>query len=474
MKLNLKLRAQDAWQRGSPARLRALIESAQSKYTAIPHHTGTLDSTSAPACCATQTKYTLRPYQVEGVKYLRQHRRRFLSDKPGLGKTLQAAYAAVTPTLIACPTYLTQQWYDLLQECGCNAVIAAGDRRSRQGTINQCADFTIVNVEMLRRKGRDKADATQAAREAYTFPHWYRTLIVDEAHHLRGRNSLQSMGALDVAKRTPYVYLLTGTPVYNKPDDLFAQLRLLAPDVFTSYYQFLEAYCKVLDTGFGLDVRGAQPELRGLFEKYSLGRTYEDVGIQLPDLIKSTLRLDADVGWRAKYDRAKLDYRRPDGNYADSALEILHTLRRYTATPKLQALLQIMRDTDALQGSVIFCKYKDTARALSALLYIPCITGDNPAADRVYIAQSDTCMVATLDSLKEGANLGHLHTVVFFEMDYVPGAVYQALMRVRGRRVGGSVRAYYLLVRNTIDEVIYNVDSRRGTTINAVVRKCLE
>lgn len=397
--------------------------------------------------------------------------------------TLQASYAAEPPVLIACPGYLSGQWADFLHECGCSPVIAAGTRAEREAALAERADWTIINIEMMRGKSAGTASSidtdadagsSRRPRTPYHFEDRYRTLIVDESHHLRGRSSLQSLGALDIAKRTERVYLLTGTPIYNRPDDLYAQLRMLDPNRFTSYWNFVEAYCKSVEMPFGPQVRKGRPELKTLFERYALARDYTDVGIQLPELIKSVIRVDAPPDWQRTYKAAKERYVLPDGSFAESTGVILHTLRRLTAVPKLRVLAELLADTDALTGSIIFCWYKDTAKAIGTLLGIPCITGDDPAADRVAIAQADTCVVATIESLKEGANLGHMHTVIFFELDHVPGRLYQALMRVRGRRVGGSIRVYYPLVRGSADEVIYNESSKRSTSINEIVRKCLE
>ncbi|HSW91611.1 MAG TPA: hypothetical protein VLG09_03130, partial [Candidatus Saccharimonadales bacterium] len=66
-----------------------------------------------------------------------------------------------------------------------------------------------------------------------------------------------------------------------------------------------------------------------------------------------------------------------------------------------------------------------------------------------------------------------LQNVVFFELDHVPGRLFQALSRVR--RFGGHdvVRVIYLIVKNTIDEVIYKIDEHRTATINEIVKEAL-
>lgn len=446
--------------------------------TTLPTNTGSLDAASSSASAAVaqeinfatlikngisleNTRYKLRDYQAVGVQFLQTHKRRFLTDKPGLGKTLQAILAAKLPVIIFCPTYLTYNWYNVLQELAIPAehsvVQAVGPRAARQAAINQRADWTICNIEMLRE---------------YEFSS-YATLIIDEAHHVRGKDSKQSLGAMKLSLAAEYVFLLTATPVYNRPDDLYAQFRLLDHDAFHSYWRFVDTHCKSIQMPFGPKIVGARPSLRVLFEKYNLGRTYADVSMQLPDLVSDVIRIEPPDDFKKLYADLKYRYFVPGKEIYENALEVLQALRKITGPQKLKPLLSLLTDTDALTGTVIFSWYRETAEQVAELLGIPCVTGEMPPKERLRVAKSAQCISATISSMAEGVDLSHLHTVVFFELDYVPGRLYQALSRVRRHGGADIVKVYYLLVKNTVDEVLYNVDTARTQTINEIVREAL-
>lgn len=511
VKLNFTLKEQDVWQRLPPKPLSPAITLPQDTLVLPTTNTsGTLEVASVADALAEMAEaaaesslspltvnemFTLanlsvrgvvkqsltpRHYQVEAIKYLADNKRRWLTDKPGLGKTLCAAYAADPPVLIACPTYLTNHWYEFLKTCGCDVVVASGTREQRQRALLSGAPWIVFNIEMMSERKIDSTEEEDIYVK-YDFPD-ATTLIVDEAHHIRGRNSSRSKQALELSRRMERVYLLTATPVYNKPDDMYAQLRMLEPKRFISYWNFLEDYVKYINSQFGPKIMGAKPALRKLFESYSLGRTYKDVGMQLPRLVGQKISVIPDAKFLVEYKRVRDEYlaevyneHNERENYEiPNALAVMQHLRRMTAPQKLKPLLEYMRDTDGFtSGTVIFCWYKNTAEQIGELLSIPVITGDMEPSERVKIAKSEKSMVATIASMSEGVDLSHLRNVVFFELDHVPGRLFQALSRVR--RYGGHdvVRVIYLIVKGTIDEVIYQVDEHRTATINQIVKEAL-
>lgn len=409
--------------------------------------------------------YKLRKYQVEGVEYLRNKKRAFLCDKPGLGKTPQAACAAEIPVLIAAPTYLTWHWYSFLKSCGVTSVVNAGEgtREQRQEAVAQKADWTIINIEMLR---------------SYTFDKtFYTTFIVDEAHHLRGRNSQQTQGAKDIAMAVPRLYLLTATPAYTNPDDVWSQLNLISWEKFPSYWGFVRQYCNVLDTPYGPKLKGlkkgAKPKLRETFDAFALTRTYSDVSMQLPPVVDTVITVPASEDFMSKYKSIRDYYVGMDGKEYETVAAAMHALRRSTLLPKLKALASLMQDTNALTGTVILCWYKDSAQTIASLFDCPCIDGDMTPKDRFEATKNEQLIVATIASLSEGVDLSHMHTIIYIELDYVPGRLFQSLKRVHRWGQKQSVNCYYINVAGTIDEIIFAVKNTRTATINEIVREAL-
>jgi superfamily II DNA or RNA helicase len=404
---------------------------------------------------------TPRPYQELGMEFLYNKKRAMLTDPPGLGKTLQATEAAMPPTLIAAPAYLVEQWYTFLTEQYPRANIGAaeGTRKQREHVVNfkPPLDFTVINIEMLR---------------TYQFPPHYNTFIVDESHHLRGHNSQQARAALVIAKRTPRVYLLTGTPIKKEVDDLYMQLRLLDPQIFTSYWRFAEMFCRIAHTAWGDKIVGPRnPDaLRRLLLRYALGRSYRDVSMYLPPLIEQVITITPQQDWYRLYDSTRRTYNIKDINL-NSASEVINTLRRLTLLPqKIDTIRHIVED--APNGTVVFTWFRDTAEQLADALRVPFVHGGTK--DRVQVAHQHNTFTATIAAIGEGVDLTHCKTVVFAEQSYVYGDNYQALSRVRRHTADHApIRAYTVIVRRSIDEIIHRLSNRRGTSAYEVLREAL-
>lgn len=436
-----------------------------------------------------------RQYQWEGINYLRTKKRAWICDAPGLGKMLQCAYAAHTPALVVCPAYLCGMWADWLIKYGkpeWRIVDASvGTRAERQKALDKGGDFTIINIEMLQRReapgqkedGKVYNKASQKFEPAkmleFKFPE-VTTLIIDEAHHLRGASSSQSKRAHMLSKKIEYVYLATATPSYNNLLDMFAQFRLLDDKRFPSYWGFAKTYANSIETPWGPKVVGVKsymvPELRRLFSEYSIRRTYDDVGYQLPKLQETDIRIDLAPAVRKRYDMLRSTFKDSlNGTIHDNLSGVLHALRKMTATTKLAHLLELLVDTDALTGTIIFCEYKSTVYALSELLKCPAVTGDITSERRRELIRDHQLIVATIPAISEGIDASHLHTVVFFEESTVPGEMYQALSRVR--RLGQAaemVRCYYVFASRTIDEIVHKTDKHKAADIREIIREALE
>ena len=188
------------------------------------------------------TMLTPRKYQQTGINWLFSHRRAALLDDPGLGKTLQAAEAAISPTLIIAPSHLTHQWWAFLhtQFPDQMAVVADGPTKERlmvcQAAVAMHIPWLIINKEMCQvetpttranklRKAkqtqrqqdylfstgaadsdipevRDQVARAMEARGPRILTDYikilrgnFNTIIIDEAHHFKTRTSKQAHGA---------------------------------------------------------------------------------------------------------------------------------------------------------------------------------------------------------------------------------------------------------------------------------------
>lgn len=441
-----------------------------------------------------------RHYQREGIEFLWTKKRALLTDAPGLGKTPQAALAAEPPCLVVVPNYLVKQWADWLNKHlpTCSVSMARGDRFKKQAAIDADADFTIINIEMMRTHYEQLVELAASGK--------WNTVIFDESHHLRNKGSSQSMAAVVLARHIRRVYELTATPIWKDPDDLFMQLRILQPQVFTSYWDFVDMYMTVDASKYGTKILGVKRDMRQeldeLLDVMRIGRSYAQAGREVPPAIPETILLDFDPQQQRTYDTARdawaiLELNEIMTNY----MKVMHTLRMMTMCPqKVEEV--VARATEDNRPCVIFVWYQESALAIAEALNkanpdsAQWITGDIPVDDRPVLANGSRTVVATLGSLSEGVDLSWARTVIFAEENWPPGSHIQSLARVRRERQleyidspslwdevlaqldsrelnREPVKIYFIQMKNSIDEVVHSTAMRREATLRDVIKESL-
>ena len=136
----------------------------------------------------------------------------------------------------------------------------------------------------------------------------FNVLILDESHYVKNKNAKRTKALMKLAKKTPHVFLLTGTPAPNKPVELWSQLNMLMR--IGTYTSFTHRYCGAKQSPLGfVDVSGAthKEELAWLMKKNVLIRRLKrDVLKHLPPKTRTTLEVDIPCkGMKPKFDRWK-------------------------------------------------------------------------------------------------------------------------------------------------------------------------
>ena len=225
-------------------------------------------------------KARLYPYQVEGVAFLAGNGRAMLADDMGLGKTLQAIAAAtwlrnndsVGRTLIVCPASLKHQW---AQEIGrfsdASVQIVQGGLQERTVQYRREADFHIINYELVLR------DLSVIKR--LLAPD---LLILDEAQRIKNWRTKIASAVKRVASR--YAFVLTGTPLENRLEDLYSLMQVIDPRVLGPLWRYLVDFHVTDDRGKILGYRNLS-ELRRRLRPVMLRRDRSLVRDQLPERI---------------------------------------------------------------------------------------------------------------------------------------------------------------------------------------------
>lgn len=442
-----------------------------------------------------ETKIVLRPYQDEGIEFLRRTKRALLGDRPGLGKTIQASEAAkdCQHILVVCPGYLCDQWFDHLTEqypddsvvCAATSVTRRGDivpatRAQRTAALTIDAKWYIVNTEMLRpepltndEKNQRDFGITVKRRPKFEFPE-VDCIIFDESHHLRTRTSEQAKAAAALSRDVEYVFELTATPIVKDPDDMWHQLHILDPKHFSSYTSWLSEHFYYNSSRFGnSNIRYRhKADFQNSIAPWCLGRTYDDVGLYLPDLIEVPMNITMDPYIRKMYVDLR-DQLAHEEIELKSYIEVLHALRTVTANDpnKLNALIATANEQESF---CIFTDYKTSAKNIAQHTNSIMITGDVKPSQRRELAASSSRIVCTIDALCEGVNLSDKAACLFFEEDWTHGIMDQARSRIQrwsreGELSGRPVLCYYFHCRDTIDGTIHKKNVNRSVNAKDVV-----
>jgi superfamily II DNA or RNA helicase len=273
----------------------------------------------------------LYPYQVEGVAFLASNGRALLADDMGLGKTLQAIAAAtwlfrnagVRRVLVVCPASLKHQWArEVTRFTGLDATVVGGPPATRLVQYRSGAPFTIANYELV---VRDAAVLNEALAPDL--------LIVDEAQRIRNWRTKTADAIKAIATR--YAFVLTGTPLENRLEDLYSVMQLVDARVLGPLWRYLLDFHVTDDRGRVLGYRNLS-ELRRRLEPVMLRRDRRLVRDQLPDRVELRLDLPLSPRQRDLHDEA-----------VSAAKHIARILRRRPLTPseerRLLSLLQQAR-----------------------------------------------------------------------------------------------------------------------------------
>lgn len=241
----------------------------------------------------------LYPYQVEGVAFLATAGRALLADDMGLGKTLQAIAAAsvlrehegVRRTLVICPASLKHQWAREIQRfAGLDVALVEGRPDARLALYRRGAPFTLVNYEVVLRD--HEVIQSELSPDL---------LILDEAQRIK--NWRTKTAAAVKALATPFAFVLTGTPLENRIEDLYSLMQVVDPRVLGPLWRCLLDFHVTDDRGRVLGYRNLT-ELRRRLAPVMLRRDRSLVRDQLPDRIDARLDLELDRRQRELHDEA--------------------------------------------------------------------------------------------------------------------------------------------------------------------------
>ena len=436
---------------------------------------------------------SLRPYQIAGfhfLVYLSSNRfGGILADDMGLGKTIQTltwiawlrhATTVSGPSLIVCPKSVVDNWVGEAERFFPTLPIAPLKKPELHARLIEPGKVLVLNYAQLRILSEHLAQIEWDA------------VIFDEGQYLKNSNSqtAQSARALKAANKI----LLTGTPIENKLLDLWSLMSCVMPGALGTQSSFKREFQDSGDAESRLRLsRRARPFL--------LRRTKEEVALELPPKIEEDIRVTIE-GKQEELYQAEIKVARQhllkiqNGEQLEqerfSLLTSLLRLRQICCHPalaglkdesapsaKLEALVDLLEPLIEEGNKVlVFSQFVEMLRLIEERISnLGCplfkLTGKTEnRGDLIMDFRRSPGAGVFLISLKAGGsglNLEAASYVVLFDPWWNPAVENQAIDRTHRIGQTKTVFAYRLLVRDTIEDKIRQLQIRKSNLANDVL-----
>ncbi len=396
----------------------------------------------------------IRPYQLEAARFLLDRKRALLGDAMGLGKScsaLIAARAMASNTLIVCPSYVRGVWWNGM---------SGGEITKwwpKQSVHTPCGTKAIAAIESA--IVVIHYDILHAWAEAIR--EWGpRVVIFDECHALMNEGSRRSKAAVAVSADADFVWGLSGTPLTNRPRDLWSVVDIISPGRFGPFFGYGLRYCDAhqeqvtpIKRVWVFNGSSNLEELHGRLSTFMLRRTASDVALQLPPKTRQIISVEVpakaclmpDAGAKAMRESLarSADAKIHDaealiaGHLAEGHKVVAFTYRRSVAEWLTNAAREAGYGAEVVHGGIPTLR-----RGL--------------AFERAKAAAAGHLVACTIDSCSTGIDLSYASVGVFVELTYEPQELLQAEARLHRFGQAKPVLIQYIIARGTTDELIAN------------------
>jgi SWI/SNF-related matrix-associated actin-dependent regulator 1 of chromatin subfamily A len=458
----------------------------------------------------------LRGFQRDGVAFIESRGGRALvADEMGLGKTIEAlAWAQLHPELrpvvVICPAVAKLNWEREARAWlpqGTAIQVISG--RAPAVPLLREAGFYIINydilasryvlkIELMRPWPQDVAGAIGGGELKVDGTGWgayLKTLapkivILDEGQYVKERTAYRTKAVKQLCKGVQHIICLTGTPIVNRPVEMFNAISLVNPTVFPSFFRYAQSYCGARHNGFGWDFTGASntEELHEKLKRTVMVRRYKrDVLKDLPAKTRTVIPLTLEGEGEEEYAAAEknfMDYlagKDPEGAARAEGAEALvriEKLKQLAVRYKMAQCKSWMRDfLNTGNKLIVFAVHTATIKDLMGEFgpIAVKIDGSTPAAQReaaIRAFQTDDrtrLFVGNIKAAGTAITLTASSYVCFIELGWTPGGHDQA--EDRAHRIGqeNAVNIYYLLAQGTIEEEIARLLDKKRRVLARVL-----
>jgi len=365
--------------------------------------------------------------------------------------TYQSIFAALVvgakKVLVVCPASVKISWQREIESFGQKGIIVSGSNWPHVGR------FTIINYDILKNfhtlgKFDNPEEYSNFLQENYDL------IILDEAHIIKNPKAQRTKLMNDIVEKSGVekVWLLTGTPIANRPMDFFNLLKLVSSPLGGNWKFYAQRYCdakrfyKRLKNGrtkqiWVTDGASNLSEL-GIRTKNTLLRRLKRDALDMPDKTITTLYHDLNrTGW-SKYESIWDDYlekRVEDGKRKTSSLHKdiveLGLLRKFIAMQAIPKTVELAKDAmEQGQKVVIFTTFTEELNDLSEEFGNACVIHNGTmtanakqnSIDKFQNNNKTKVFIGNITSAGVGITLTEGTVVIFNSFSWVPGDNEQA------------------------------------------------
>jgi SWI/SNF-related matrix-associated actin-dependent regulator 1 of chromatin subfamily A len=438
----------------------------------------------------------LYQHQEEGIKFLLSRNGCILADDMGLGKSMQSIIAAIESgakkILIVCPSSTKINWDREIKVFSDETTIIDGKKFSD-------AKFTIINFDILKnfhtlvKKGKESEHPTihrQLANAGFDL------CIIDEAHYLKNNDSIRGkiMVELVVKHNIEKVWLLTGTPVANRPMDFFNLLKIIKSPIAQNWQHYATRYCegrkffRTLKNGLKKQIwltDGASnlEELSSKTKNIVLRRLKTEV-LDMPDKVITPMYHLLDSKQKKQYEYLWEEYilaKKAIGKKVkedQKDLVELILLRQFIAQQAISYTIEMVENAIEMGRKVIvFTSFTEELNLIADHFGKAAVKHNGPMTNSMKQKSVDAfqtndkikVFVGNIKSAGVGITLTEGTVVIFNSFDWVTGNNEQA--EDRAFRIGqkNDVNVYYQLFDDTISTRMWDMLKNKKEIINIIL-----
>lgn len=426
------------------------------------------------------------PFQKAGIDFLirNPYINGLIADQPGLGKTIQAIgfanYTGFVNLGIICPASMVLKWAEEIKKWHVGnpkiQTILSGNQELDKKVDVHITSFNLaINTGIHKFFQRKRPDV----------------LIIDEVHYLKNWKAKRTRGIYGeklLTDKSKYVLALSGTPVVNRPIEIYETINALCPEAinYMNEETFSIKYCEGhwRDREFwNLGASNMKELGERLRSTFMVRRLKKDVLTDLPPKIQDIVYIDPDrnakrlIKEMSRFESDEILKLRG----VTSSFEGLSEMRRDLGLAKVPAAIELSMDRlQTREKIILFAHHKDVIKELESEFAAKgiktCkIIGGMPAKKKASVEfefmhdLSVRVFLGSIGACGVGLTLTAADYCLLVEPSWVPGENEQAIDRIHRITQLKHVLADFLFFPRSLDENILKSQTKKARDITQIM-----